>query len=183
MSIANCPVCFGPYKDPRILQCGHNLCLACIQKLVDFSELQALIAEEEARNDRLDISKEEGSKSPVVPTSVLVNGTAPTERSGSPPRTRELSNSREHKLRAHTTSSVKPVTLQVSASFTPQVASTTLASSQEEAAAAEKVRVSSHRRSTSTSHAIKKPENLAAIVANLKYVLVLFCVMLTSPKV
>ena len=30
----DCSVCYNEYKDPRVLQCGHTFCLACISKLI-----------------------------------------------------------------------------------------------------------------------------------------------------
>lgn len=33
-SFLNCPVCFLKYVSPRILSCGHSICLKCLSKLV-----------------------------------------------------------------------------------------------------------------------------------------------------
>uniref|UniRef100_A0AAQ4QT82 RING-type domain-containing protein n=1 Tax=Gasterosteus aculeatus aculeatus TaxID=481459 RepID=A0AAQ4QT82_GASAC len=32
-----CPVCQDVFKDPRQLPCGHSMCLACLQTLMDHS--------------------------------------------------------------------------------------------------------------------------------------------------
>src|SRR6218665_3101120 len=30
--VADCPVCLGTFKDPRVLPCGHTFCLICIKE-------------------------------------------------------------------------------------------------------------------------------------------------------
>jgi len=31
----NCPVCFGPFVDPRTLPCSHTFCKKCLQQSGD----------------------------------------------------------------------------------------------------------------------------------------------------
>ena len=34
-SLCECPVCFEPYKDPRLLKCGHQFCQNCLKDIAD----------------------------------------------------------------------------------------------------------------------------------------------------
>ena len=33
--LCECPVCFEPYKDPRLLKCGHQFCEKCLKDIAD----------------------------------------------------------------------------------------------------------------------------------------------------
>ena len=36
--ITECPICTEVYTDPRVLSCGHTICLKCIRKYIEEKE-------------------------------------------------------------------------------------------------------------------------------------------------
>ena len=34
-NLCECPVCFEPYKDPRLLKCGHQFCQNCLKDIAN----------------------------------------------------------------------------------------------------------------------------------------------------
>ena len=36
-NLCECPVCFEPYKDPRLLKCGHQFCENCLKHIANYS--------------------------------------------------------------------------------------------------------------------------------------------------
>ncbi len=48
--MASCGICRGPYRDPRILACGHSFCMECLENQINFAGRNAPVQVETSRN-------------------------------------------------------------------------------------------------------------------------------------